>query len=85
VGVRRELSNNFITACKGKPLWSTTAFDCSVCEIKHHDVVSSGFFADESPNKHPRWLGKHGSITVRESTEAYMVEVTVEIIVRSSN
>jgi len=26
----------------------------TVCEIEHHDVVSSGIFADEFPDKRPR-------------------------------
>jgi hypothetical protein len=54
VGVRRELRNEVIPACNVRPPWSTKAFVSTVCEIAHHDVVSSGIFADEFPDKHPR-------------------------------
>jgi len=49
-----------------------------VCEIEHHDVVSSGIFADEFADKHPREWKKQALITLEEATEAYMVEVTAE-------
>jgi hypothetical protein len=50
----------------------------TVCEINHHDVVSSGIFADEFPDKRPREWTKQALITLEEATEAYMVEVTAE-------
>jgi len=78
VGVRRELSNEFIAARNGKPPWATKAFVRRVREIEHLVVVSSGIFADEIPDKGPREWTKQGLITLEEATEAYMVEVTAE-------
>jgi hypothetical protein len=77
-GVRRELRNEFIAARNGKPTWSTKAFVCTVREIEHHDVVSSGIFADEFPDKRPRKWKKQTVFTLEETPEAYMVEVTAE-------
>jgi len=54
------------------------AFIRTVHEIKHHDVYSSGIFADEFPNKHPLQWTKKAIIALEEATEAYMVEVTAE-------
>jgi len=45
-GVRRELHDEFVTVCNGKSPWSTKAFIPTVREIKHHDGVSSGIFAN---------------------------------------
>ena len=56
--------------------WSTKAFVRTVREIEHHDVVSSGIFTDEFPDKRPHEWMKHTLITLEEATEAYMVEVT---------
>jgi len=78
VGVRRELRNEFIAPRNGKPPWSTKAFVRTVREIEHHDVVSSGIFADEFPDKRPREWTKQALITLEEATEAYMVEVTAK-------
>jgi hypothetical protein len=78
VGVRSELHNEFITARNGKPPWSTKAYVCTVREIEHHDVVSSGISADEFPDKRPCEWTKQAVITLEEATEAYMVEVTAE-------
>jgi hypothetical protein len=47
-----------------------------VRETEHHDVVSSGIFADEFPDKRPREWTKQALITLEEAMEAYMVEVT---------
>jgi hypothetical protein len=77
-GVHRQLRNEFIAACNGKPPWSTKAFFHTVREIEHHDVGSSGIFADEFPDKCPCEWTKQALITVEEVTEAYMVEVTAE-------
>ena len=77
-GVRRELRNKFIAACNGKPPWSTEAYVRTVREIEHHDIGSSGIFADEFPDKHHREWTKQSLITLEEATEAYMVEVTAE-------
>jgi hypothetical protein len=54
------------------------AFVHTVHEIEHHDVVSSGIFANEFPDKHPREWTKQAVITLEEATEVYMVEVTAE-------
>jgi hypothetical protein len=62
MGVRRELRNEFIAARNGKPPWSTKAFVCTVRKIEHHDVVSSGIFADEFPDKHPQEWTKQALI-----------------------
>ena len=53
-GVSRELRDQYITGCNGKLPYSTKAIVRKGCEIEHHDVVSSGIFADEFPDKHPR-------------------------------
>jgi len=53
-GVSRKLQKQFIGAFIRKPPWSTKVFILTVCEIEHHDVVSSAIFADEFPDKHPR-------------------------------
>ena len=77
-GVCIELRTKFIAACNGKPPWSTKAFARTVREIEHHDVVSSGIFGDEFPDKRPHEWTKQASITLEEATEAYTVEVTAE-------
>jgi hypothetical protein len=56
----------------------TKGFVRTVREIEHHDVVSSGIFADEFPDRRPREWMKEALISVEEATEAYMVEVTAE-------
>jgi len=53
-GVGRELRDQFIAARNGKHPWLTKAFVHTVRKIEHHDVVSSGIFADAFPEKHPR-------------------------------
>ena len=55
------------------------AFFRTVREIEHHDVVSSGIFADEFPDKRPREWTKQALITLEDATEAYMVEVTAQL------
>jgi len=77
-GVGRELCNEFIAARNRKPPWLTKAFVRNVREMEHHDVVSSGSFADEFPDKRPSEWTKQTLITLEEATEAYMVEVTAE-------
>ena len=66
------MCNEFIAARNGKPPWSTKAFVRTVRKIEHHDVVSSGIFADEFPDKHPREWTKQALITSEEAKEAYM-------------
>jgi len=75
VGVRRELRDQFIAARNGKPPWSTKAFVLTVHEMEPHDEVSSGNFADEFVEKHPREWMKQAIIALEEATEAYMVKV----------
>jgi len=77
-GLRRELHNEFITARNWKPPSSTKAFVRTVREIEHHEVSSSGIFADEFLDNRPcEWM-EQASITLEEATEAYMVEVTAD-------
>jgi hypothetical protein len=52
-GVHRQLGNPFVSARNGQPPLSTKALLSTVREIIHHDVVISGIFADECPDKHP--------------------------------
>jgi hypothetical protein len=75
-GVHRELCNEFIAACTRKPPWSTKAFVCTVREIEYHDVVSCGIFTDEFPDQHPLEWMMQAVITLEDTTEVYMVEVT---------
>jgi len=77
-GVHRELCNEVIAARNGKPPWSTKAVVRTVRDIEHHDVVSSGIFADDFADKHLREWTQQALITLEEAAEAYMVEVTAE-------
>jgi hypothetical protein len=77
-GARKELRNELIAAGNGKPPRSTKAFVHTVRKIEHHDVVSSGIFADEFPDMRPCEWTKQALITLEEATEMYMVEVTAE-------
>jgi hypothetical protein len=77
-GDHRELRNKFITARNRKPRLSSKAFVRAVRDIKHHDDVSSGIFADLFPDMSPHEWTKKALITLEEATEAYMVEVTAE-------
>ena len=72
------MHNECITARSGQPPWSTKAFVCTVRENEHCDVVYTGMFCDEFPDKHPREWTKQALITLEEATEAYMVQVTAE-------
>jgi hypothetical protein len=83
--VRRELGDQYIASRKGKPPWSSKAFVLTVHEIEHHDVVSSGIFADEFREKHPQEWKTQALKTFKEATESYMVEVIPESHSRSSN
>jgi hypothetical protein len=77
-GIRRELRNEFIAACDGKPPWSTKAFVRTVRELEHHNVISCGIFAAEFPDKNHREWTKQALITLEEATLPYMVEATAE-------
>jgi len=78
VGVHRDLHNKFTAARNAKPPGSTKVYVRTVREIEHHDVVSSGIFVDEFPDKHPHEWTKLTLITSEEATDAYMVEVTAK-------
>jgi hypothetical protein len=43
--------------------------------MKHLDVISSGIFADEVPDKHPHMWAIQDMITLGEAMKVYMVEV----------
>ena len=53
--------------------------------MEHHDVLSSGIFADELGLKRPQETTKQASKTSEEATELSMVEVTADSHSRSSN
>jgi len=53
-------------------------FVYTVRENEHHDVVSAGILADQSPDKRPHEWTKQALSTLDEATEADMVEVTAE-------
>jgi len=63
VGVLRELRDQFIATRIGKPPWSTKTFVRTVHKIEHHDEVTSGIFADEFRDMHPREWTKQALIT----------------------
>jgi hypothetical protein len=54
------------------------AFIGTVREIEHHNVVSSGIFAEEFRDKGPREWTRQALTTREEATESYMVEATAE-------
>jgi len=72
-GVCRELRDQFLASHNRKPPWSTKAFVRTVRDIEHHDVVSSGTFADECSDKNPQMWTKQASTTLVDATEAYML------------
>jgi hypothetical protein len=78
-GVGREVSNEFIAAhdCNA-PLASKADFR-TVRKIEHHDLVRAGNFTDVFPEKHRHKCMKQACITLDESMEAYMIDVTAEI------
>jgi len=43
--------------------------------MEHHDVVSSGIFVDEFPDRHPHESMKQALITLEKATEVYLVKV----------
>jgi hypothetical protein len=49
----------------------------TVCKIKHHNVVSTGIFADEFPDEGPYQWAKQALVTLEEATEVHMLEVIV--------
>jgi len=83
--VRRELHDQFIASHNGKSPWSTKSFVWTVREIEHHEVISSGIFADEFRDKRPREWMKKALKTLEEATESYMVEVIPGSHCTSSN
>jgi len=78
VSVHRELRKELIAARNWKPPWSTKAFVRTVGEIEHHDVVHSGIFADEFPDKYSREWTIPAWITWEEATQLYIVEAIAE-------
>jgi hypothetical protein len=56
----------------------TKGFVHNFRKIEHHDVLSSGIFADEFPDKYHRELMKQDLITLQEAVKVYMVKVTAE-------
>jgi len=74
-GVCRELCNQFIESHNSKSPWSTKAFIRTVPEIEHHNVVSSGIFADKFRDQPPREWKKQALKTFEEAAESYIVEV----------
>jgi len=78
VGVHRKPRNNFIAGRNGKPQRSPQAFDYTVHEIEHQDVVISGTFAEEFVDKHPCEWTKQAFLTLEEAMKVYMVEVIAE-------
>jgi hypothetical protein len=78
VGVHTEIHDQFLTTHNGKSAWLMNVFVCIVREIDHDDVVSSGCFADEFPDKNScRWT-KQALLTFDAAIEVYIVEVIAE-------
>jgi len=76
--VCRELCDQFIAARNGKPPWLTKAFVRTVHGIEHHDVVSSGIFAEQFSDKNPWEWTEQAWTMLQDATESYMVEVIAE-------
>jgi hypothetical protein len=53
VGIHQMLHDERISADKGKTPWSTKTSVCTIRNMSHHDVLSSGILADELPYNHP--------------------------------
>jgi len=51
-----------------------------VCAIEHHDLVSSGIFEHEFPDKDSREWTKQAWNTHEEAIESYMVEVIAQAL-----
>jgi len=83
--VHRELREQCIIACNGKPPWSTKALGGTVREITHDNGFSSGIFADGFPVTRPREWTKQAWYTLVMATESYIVEVIAHSHFRSSN
>jgi len=52
-GIHRELLDQFISACNGKPPWLTKVCVRTVREIEQHVVVSPGILVDKFHDKSP--------------------------------
>jgi hypothetical protein len=76
-GVGRELHDHVFAVSNWNPPWSAKAFERTVREIEHHDVVRSGIVVDDIREKHLREWTKQASITSEEAKEAYLVDVIV--------
>jgi len=67
-----------MAACTGKRQCSTKAFVSTVCEIKHHDVVSYRILVHKFSDQRPREWTQQAITTLVDATEAYMVDVIAE-------
>lgn len=77
-GEHRELCDQSITVCNGKPAAPPKAFAHTVREFEHQDVVSSAIVVEEFLDKHSwQWM-KQAFTTFWEAMESYMIEVVVE-------
>jgi len=77
-GVYRELRDQCIATRNGKPRWETKIFVWIVSEINHHDVVSSGIFADECSDKQPQERTKQAIPTLEDAPDLYLLNVIAE-------
>jgi len=85
LGVHRELRDQYIAACNGRPPWLTQAFVHSLCDIEYHDDVSSMMCGDNFRDKHTQEWTKQALKTLDEAAESYWVEVIAKSHFRSSN
>jgi hypothetical protein len=72
------LRDQFIAARNIKPPWSTKILISTVRKIKKHDVICSGTFASEFPEKHLLEWTKLALKPIEEATESCMGEVIDE-------
>jgi len=75
VGVRWEPWDQCIDAHNRNPPWSTKPSVHTVSKNEHHEVVSSRMNTNQFRDKCLRDWTKKAVITLKEATEAYMVEV----------
>jgi len=77
-GLLREQRDQFISTRYVKPPWSTNPLVHTAFKIKHHDVVSSGIFANEFSDKHPCEWTKLALTAQDDPTNAFTLEVIAE-------
>jgi len=56
----------------------TKAFDHTVCDREHQDVVSSGILADKFGDKGPREWTKQALKTCEKATGSHIVDIIAE-------